>query len=148
MYLTCSSFTCCFPGYAAKAMVDWESGCASGSGQQYILPSFNQRIAYCANRDRLAEHFAGLDVLVGDMVRMDMQLIDELDTLIRQAGLSIVNRAKVHIAAMFYRLRSIPGVGKVLGLIMMYDIHQISRFPPRPILTSRWSDMRWRTCRR
>tara|TARA_B100000925_G_scaffold280785_1_gene251848 strand:- start:958 stop:2016 length:1059 start_codon:yes stop_codon:yes gene_type:complete len=97
--------------------------------QQYNLPSFNRRIAYRANRDGLDEHFASVDVSVGDMVRMDMQLINELDTLIRHAELAIVNRAKVHDAAMFYRLRSIPGVGKVLGLIMMYEIHQISRFP-------------------
>ena len=29
----------------------------------------------------------------------------------------------------WYRLRSIPGVGKILGLILLYEIHDIKRFP-------------------
>src|SRR5262249_8890113 len=28
-----------------------------------------------------------------------------------------------------YRLRSIPGVGKILALVMLYEIHDIQRFP-------------------
>ena len=29
----------------------------------------------------------------------------------------------------FYRLQSIPGVGKILALVMLYDMHDIRRFP-------------------
>jgi transposase len=28
----------------------------------------------------------------------------------------------------FYRLRSIPGVGKILALVLLYEIHDIKRF--------------------
>jgi len=28
----------------------------------------------------------------------------------------------------FYRLRSIPGVGKILALVLLYEIHDIQRF--------------------
>jgi transposase len=29
----------------------------------------------------------------------------------------------------YFRLRSIPGIGRILGLIILYEIHDISRFP-------------------
>jgi len=37
---------------------------------------------------------------------------------------------------MFYLLRSIPGVGKILALILMYEIHTIERFPSVQDFTS------------
>jgi transposase len=43
--------------------------------------------------------------------------------------LSIVKSAKPHDANTFYRLRSIRGVGKILALVMRYEIHDIDRFP-------------------
>lgn len=33
------------------------------------------------------------------------------------------------MTSIFYRLRSIPGVGKILALVMLYEIHDINRFP-------------------
>jgi transposase len=41
----------------------------------------------------------------------------------------IVQTAKAHDAQTFYRLRSIPGVGKILALVLLYEIHAIQRFP-------------------
>ena len=35
---------------------------------------------------------------------------------------------KVDDADTFYRLRSIPGVGKILALVLFYEIHDIGRF--------------------
>jgi len=32
-------------------------------------------------------------------------------------------------ANIFYRLRSVPGIGKSLSLIILYEIHHIARFP-------------------
>jgi transposase len=43
--------------------------------------------------------------------------------------LSTVNSAKQHDANTFYRLRSIPGVGKTLALVLLYESHEIRRFP-------------------
>lgn len=43
--------------------------------------------------------------------------------------MSIVQSAKQHEATTSYRLRSIPGVGKILALVLLYDIHDIRRFP-------------------
>lgn len=41
--------------------------------------------------------------------------------------LSII--AKVHDADSYFRVRSIPGIGRILGLVLLYEIHDIDRFP-------------------
>ena len=36
--------------------------------------------------------------------------------------------AKVHDADSYFRIRSIPGIGRILGLVILYEIHDIARF--------------------
>jgi transposase len=43
--------------------------------------------------------------------------------------LTIVNTAKQHNAQTLYRLQSVPGIGKILALVLWYEIHDIVRFP-------------------
>jgi transposase len=40
-----------------------------------------------------------------------------------------VQTAKQHDAQTLYRLQSVPGIGKILSLVLLYEIHDISRFP-------------------
>jgi transposase len=40
-----------------------------------------------------------------------------------------VRSAKQHDPQSFQRLRSLPGVGKILALTLLYEIHDIRRFP-------------------
>ena len=47
----------------------------------------------------------------------------------RALELYIVRTAKCHDPDTFHRLRSIPGIGKVLALTLLYEIHDIHRFP-------------------
>lgn len=96
--------------------------------QQYNLPPFNKRLAYAGNRVGVAEHFQGLDPAVGVMVQSDLTMIDALDAQITDLELRIVRCAKSHDSGTFHRLRSIPGVGKVLALTMLYELHVIGRF--------------------
>ena len=37
--------------------------------------------------------------------------------------------ATQHDAQTFYRLQSVPGIGKILSLVLRYEIHDITRFP-------------------
>jgi transposase len=48
--------------------------------------------------------------------------------MIGDIELYLVRHAKVDDPQTFARLQSIPGVGKVLVLIMLYEIHDIRRF--------------------
>jgi hypothetical protein len=51
-----------------------------------------------------------------------------LDELIGDVELYLDRTVKVDDADTFYRLRSIPGVGKILALVLFYEIHDIKRF--------------------
>ena len=75
----------------------------------------------------MAERFD--DAAVQKNIAVDLALITYDDDLLTDLEWSIVQTAKQHDAPTFYRLRSIPGVGKILALVMLYEIHDIHRFP-------------------
>ena len=93
---------------------------------QYNLPAFNRRLAYPANRDGVPEHFP--DSSVRKSIEVDLALVDQYDALINDLELTIVREAKRHDADAFHRLRSVPGIGKMLALTILYEIHDITRF--------------------
>ena len=97
------------------------------TNSQYNLPEIGKKLAYKANRTGVAEHFP--EPSVRKTVEVDLQLINEYDELLRELELYIVTTAKHHDVHTFYRLRSIPGVGKILALVLLYEIHDITRFP-------------------
>ena len=97
------------------------------TNSQYNLPEIGKKIAYKANRNGVAERFD--DPAVQKNIEVDLGLITYYDALLTDLELSIVKTAKHHDAHTFYRLRSIPGVGKILALVMLYEIHDIHRFP-------------------
>jgi transposase len=43
--------------------------------------------------------------------------------------LHIVKAAKQHDANTLYLLQTVPGIGKILSLVLLYEIHDIQRFP-------------------
>jgi transposase len=93
---------------------------------QYNLPAFGRRLAYPANRDGVREQFT--DPSVRKSIDVDLTLVAQYDTLITDLELTIVREAKRHDADAFHRLRSVPGIGKVLALTILYEIHDITRF--------------------
>jgi transposase len=97
------------------------------TNSQYNLPDIGKKIAYKANRSGVAERFD--DAAVQKNVEVALALLAYDDDLLTALALSIVKTAKQHDAPTFYRLRSIPGVGKILALVMLYEIHDIRRFP-------------------
>jgi transposase len=97
------------------------------TNSQYNLPEIGKKIAYKANREGVAERFP--DPAVQKSIEVDLALIDYYDCLLTNLELDLVQTAKAHDAQTFYRLRSIPGVGKILALVLLYEIHDIHRFP-------------------
>jgi len=95
---------------------------------QYNLAPFPTKLAYAANRTEMniAERFA--DPSVQKSAAINLALIDRLDELIGDLELYLVRTAKVDDLQTFYRLRRIPGVGKVLALILLYETHAVQRF--------------------
>jgi transposase len=94
---------------------------------QYNLPELGQKIAYKANRNGVAARFS--DPAVQKSMEVDLALIDCYDQLLRDVELTIVQTAKQQDAQTLYRLQSVPGIGKILSLVLLYEIHDITRFP-------------------
>jgi transposase len=97
------------------------------TNSQSNLPEIGKKLAYRANRDGVADRFA--DPAVQKSIEVDLALIGHYDRLLTDLELDLVQTAKAHDAQPFYRLRSIPGVGQILALVLLYEIHDIRRFP-------------------
>ena len=97
------------------------------TNHQYNLPEMGKKIAYKANREGVAERF--VDTAVQKSIEVDLALIDHYDKVLSDIDLYIVNTAKQHDVNAFYRLRSVPGIGKILALVILYEVQDIGRFP-------------------
>jgi transposase len=97
------------------------------TNSQYNLPEIGQKIAYKANRNGVAERFA--DPAVQKSIEVDLALLGHYDELLRDVELSILKAAKQHNANTLYLLRTVPGIGEILSLVLLYEIHDIQRFP-------------------
>lgn len=97
------------------------------TNSQDHLPEIGKKLAYKANREGVAERF--LEPAVHKSIAVDLTLIGQYDRLLTDLELDLVQTAKAHDAQTFYRLRSIPGVGKILALVLLYEIHDMHRFP-------------------
>ena len=96
------------------------------TSQQYNLAPLGKRIAYPSNRQGVAEHFE--DAAVRKSIGLDLALLERYDELLSDLEVDLVRRAKQHDPQAFHRLRTIPGVGKVLALTILYEIHDVHRF--------------------
>ena len=94
---------------------------------QYNLPRPERKLSYKANRDGFAERFDDESARMN--VQLDLELIQQYDRLIAKSELYLTRHAKVDDPLTFQLLRSITGVGQVLSLVLMYEIHDIRRFP-------------------
>jgi transposase len=98
------------------------------TNSQYNHPPFGKKIVYGKNRQELniADRFA--DPRVRRSIEVDLELLDFLDERINALELYLTKRAKSEDGNTLHRLRSIPGVGKILALVFLYEIHDIRRF--------------------
>ena len=97
------------------------------TNSQYHLPAIGKNIASKANRDGVAERFA--DPAVQKSLEVDLALITYDDALRRDVERTIVKTAKHHDAQTLYLLQTVPGIGKILRLVLLDELPQIDRFP-------------------
>jgi transposase len=96
------------------------------TSHQYNLPPLGKRIAYPSNREGVAEHFE--DRVVRKSIAVDLALLERYGALVIDLESYLVRQAKQHDPQAFALLRSIPGIGKVLALTILYEIHDVRRF--------------------
>jgi transposase len=97
------------------------------TNSQYNLPEIGKKLAYKANRAGVAEHFP--DPSVRKTIEVEVSLIAHYDQLLSEVELSIPRTAKLHDVQTFARLQSVPEIGQILALVILYEIQDIHRFP-------------------
>ena len=101
--------------------------CVHRTGSQYNLSDFPGRIAKPQNRDGIAQHFE--DPSVQKMIDADLAVIEAYDPIIAKMERDIISMANHHDPVAYALLKSIPAIGKMLGLVILYEIENINRFP-------------------
>jgi transposase len=94
---------------------------------QLNLPAPTGQLHYAGNRSGLAE--AVPDPVVRASIEADLAMAARLDEIIRSLERTIRHQAKVDDPETYKRLQTIPGVGRILALTLLYELHDISRFP-------------------
>jgi transposase len=94
---------------------------------QYNLPAFEKRIAARSNRAGLANHFA--EPMVRESIEADITVLDTLHQVLLKMEQTVLDQARHHDPVALQLIRTIPGVGKVLSLVILYEIQDVRRFP-------------------
>lgn len=96
---------------------------------QYNLPALGVRLGKPSERDGVVEQFPAGDTRM--MVQLDMDLINYYDQQLSKLEWQLVKQAKRHDQQMHHLLGSIRGIGKILTLVLLYEIQDIARFPTK-----------------
>jgi transposase len=94
---------------------------------QYNLAIPPGALSSKARRATLPACFA--DPAVRLSVEADLQVCAVYDELIRDLERKIEHQARAHDRSTLLLLRTIPGVGKILALTILYEMHTVDRFP-------------------
>jgi transposase len=92
---------------------------------QYNLPPLG-KIDGIAKRENIETRFD--DPAVRASIEADLAVIDILDVVIARLERAILKAAKVHDRHAFSLIKSVNGIGDIIGLTLLYEIHDIHRF--------------------
>jgi hypothetical protein len=96
------------------------------TNSQYNLPDSFGCLARLKNRNGIVEQFEHPSVQ--ESITADMEIIRSYDVILSQLEKSIINMAIHHEPVSYTLLQTIPGVGKIIALILLYEIENIRRF--------------------
>jgi transposase len=94
---------------------------------QYNLPDLEKNVCRKSQREGVAQLFP--DKSVQKSIQLDLDLLDFYDSILPNLEKEISALAKEHDGDSYFRIRSVPGIGRILGLAILYEIHDIRRFP-------------------
>ena len=93
---------------------------------QLNLPAPSKPFHHPKNRLGLAD--AVPDPLVRANVEADLALAERLDSVVKSLERTIEGQAQADDPDSLRLLRTIPGVGRVLALTLLYELHDVARF--------------------
>lgn len=94
---------------------------------QYNCETLDKNINKKGNRQHLAEYFD--NPVVRKNIETDLLMADHLHDEIVRLENYVVRHAITFDPRTFHRLQTVPGIGKVLALTILYEIGDITRFP-------------------
>ncbi|MCX6356252.1 MAG: IS110 family transposase [Candidatus Aureabacteria bacterium] len=102
-------------------------GHIQNTNSQYNLPPIGLSLDVKRDREDVAKHFP--IPAVRKSVEVDLKLLDHLDVIVADLERHIERTVKIHNPMKYYLLRTIDGVGKILSMVILYEIDDINRFP-------------------
>lgn len=97
------------------------------TNDQSNLPPLGKPLTYQGTRKGVVERFD--DDSARKTVEPDPELIASDETMIRTLEWPLVRSANAHDPQTLQSVHTMPGIGKMLSLVMLYEIQDISRFP-------------------
>lgn len=97
------------------------------SHYQYNIAVPAHSVAFRSKRSELSKAFK--DDSARKSIDVDLALIADYDRIIHDIELYIMRQATIHDPGNYQLLRTFPGVGKIMALTLLYEIHDINRFP-------------------
>jgi transposase len=97
------------------------------TNSQYNMAPFGRKITYKSNREGVAQEFT--DPTVRMSIEANLELIEHYDRILKGLERHILRSAKLHDPNAFYLLSTVHGIGDVLAIVILYEIHDIRRFP-------------------
>jgi transposase len=104
---------------------------------QYLVEAFDGPVARKRHRDGIVEKFH--EQAVAKTIESDLKLLNDYDDVIRDVENYLHYAVQEDDYQNFYLLRTIPGVGKILALVMLYEymiscvLKKFSILAPMPV---------------
>ena len=93
---------------------------------QYNLPPIGKKLCYKSNRQGVAKRFP--DPSAAKSVETDLTLITFYESVLSKLEREIKTSAKEHEPQVLTLLLTVYGIGPILSLVILYEIHDIHRF--------------------
>ena len=94
---------------------------------QHNMPTFEKRLDCASNRTNLGDHYS--DPMVCTTVEMDSQMLTAYHQVILKIEQEVLSKARSHDPVGLALLKTVPGIGKTLALVILLEIDDIHRFP-------------------
>jgi transposase len=94
---------------------------------QYNYPQIGKNLRYKNNRELVKNRFE--DQSIQKNIDLDLRLIEIYDEELASVEWFIQKSAKFHDYQSYMLLKSVPGIGDIISLVILYEIHDINRFP-------------------
>jgi len=97
------------------------------TNSQYNLPKIGKNLRYKSNRSLVDNRFP--DTSAQRSVDMDIEFINFYDDQLSRIEWYIEKNAKINDYHSYMLLQSVPGIGTIISLVILYEIDDIKRFP-------------------